>query len=184
MGGTISIDALDRLIKGREQFLAYIQRRVESRAVAEDILQAAFVRGVERGGELRDSESVVSWFYRILRNAVIDYYRHKGVESRALEAWSEELAVQAQPTNANRTSICACITELFSDLKPEYQAALKYVELEEQTLKEFAKEAGITAGNAAVRVHRAREALVKQVRKTCGACAEHKCLDCNCHQRA
>ncbi|MGZ7100373.1 MAG: RNA polymerase sigma factor, partial [Candidatus Angelobacter sp.] len=41
----------------------------------------------------------------------------------------------------------------------------------------------ITAENAAVRVHRARKALRRQVELPCGTCAEHGCLDCHC-QRA
>jgi RNA polymerase sigma-70 factor (ECF subfamily) len=180
MPKTIPADAMERLIASREQFLSYIQRRVESRVVAEDILQAAFVRGVERGGEIRDAESVVSWFYRVLGNAVIDHYRHKSVESRGLEEWAKELEVQVEPSPDSKQAICGCVNKLLSELKPEYQSALKSVEMEEESLKEYAEQAGITAENAAVRVHRARHALLKQVRKTCGACAEHNCLDCDC----
>jgi len=183
MPETISQDALDRLFTNREQFLSYIERRVDSRAAAEDILQAAFVRGIERGGKIRDSESVVAWFYRVLSNAVIDFYRHKDVEGKALEEWSKGLEGQVEPHAADRLAICECINKLLSDLKPEYRTALKSVEMEEQTLKQFAAEAGITPENAAVKVHRARQALLKQVRKTCGACAEHKCVDCNCDRR-
>ena len=47
-------------------------------------------------------------------------------------------------------------------------------------VKDYAGTLGITAGNAAVRVHRAREALRKQVVRSCGTCAEHGCLDCHC----
>jgi RNA polymerase sigma-70 factor (ECF subfamily) len=176
----MSQDALDRLFANREQFLSYIERRVESRAVAEDILQAAFVRGIERGGEIRDSESVVAWFYRVLRNAVIDFYRHKDVEGKALEQWSKELEAQVEPHPADRLEICECVSKLLAEMKPEYRTALKNVEMEGHSLKQFATEAGITPENAAVKVHRARQALLKQVRKTCGACAEHQCVDCNC----
>jgi RNA polymerase sigma-70 factor (ECF subfamily) len=180
MPETISQDALDRLFANREQFLSYIQRRVESRAIAEDILQAAFVRGIERGGDIRDSESVVAWFYRVLRNAVIDFYRHKAVETKALEEWSKELEGQVEPHAADRRAICECVNKLLANMKPEYRTVLKSVEIDDQSLKHFATEAGITPENAAVKVHRARQALLKQIRKTCGACAEHKCVDCNC----
>jgi RNA polymerase sigma-70 factor, ECF subfamily len=47
-------------------------------------------------------------------------------------------------------------------------------------VKAFAEERGLTATNAAVRVHRAREALKKRVTQACGTCAEHGCLDCSC----
>ena len=39
---------------------------------------------------------------------------------------------------------------------------------------------GIEPNNAAVRVHRAREALRKRVTASCGPCAEHGYVDCTC----
>ena len=74
---SLSPAAIQRLVDSHRQFLAFLQTRVESRAAAEDILQSAFVRGLERGADVRDEESAVAWFYRILRNAVIDHYRHR-----------------------------------------------------------------------------------------------------------
>jgi RNA polymerase sigma-70 factor (ECF subfamily) len=47
-------------------------------------------------------------------------------------------------------------------------------------VQDFAGEAGITADNASVRVFRAREALRKQVKTSCGPCADHGCLECSC----
>ena len=79
-----------------------------------------------------------------------------------------------------KQEICQCVSGLLETLKPDYQAALRVIDLEERSLNDLAKQAGITAGNAAVRVHRAREALRKQVRTACGSCAEHGCLDCHC----
>ena len=58
------------------------------------------------------------------------------------------------------------------------------VDVDEGSLNDLAARTGITSGNAAVRVHRAREALRKQVRTACGSCAEHGCLDCHCGPKA
>ena len=41
-----------------------------------EILQSAFVTGIEKQKTIQDGESVVAWFYRVLRNAVIDHYRY------------------------------------------------------------------------------------------------------------
>jgi RNA polymerase sigma-70 factor (ECF subfamily) len=65
-------------------------------------------------------------------------------------------------------------------LKPEYREALRIVDLEDGKLSELAERAGITAENAAVRIHRARKALRGQVEKACGTCAVHGCFDCQC----
>ncbi len=77
-------EVMQALVDNHRQFLAFLERRVESRADAEDILQDAFVRGLEKGGQLRDGESAVAWFYRLLRNAVVDHYRRRGAAGRAL----------------------------------------------------------------------------------------------------
>ena len=177
---SLSPEAIRRLVDSHRQFLAFLQARVESRAVAEDILQSAFVKGLERGAELRDDESAVAWFYRILRNAVIDHYRHRGSTERALEGWGKEFIAHATPEAALKDEICQCVSGLLDTLKPEYRDALLIVDVDEGSLNDLAAQAGITPGNAAVRVHRAREALRKQVRTVCGSCAEHGCLDCRC----
>jgi len=54
------------------------------------------------------------------------------------------------------------------------------VEIDGISMQELAAEAGITKGNAAVRVFRAREALRRQVAVSCGTCAEHGCISCTC----
>lgn len=177
---SLSPAAIQQLVDSHRQFLAFLQGRVESRAVAEDILQSAFVRGLERGGDVRDEESAVAWFYRVLRNAVIDHYRHRASTERALEGWGKEFIAHEAPQAELQQAICQCISELVGTLKPEYQQALRIVDLDEGSLKDLAEHSGTTAGNAAVRVHRAREALRKQVRTVCGSCAEHGCMDCHC----
>lgn len=180
MAEKLSGEVLDRLLEHREKFLGFLQRRVESREVAEDILQNAFVRGLEKGGELREEDSAVAWFYRMLRNAVIDHYRHRATTDRAMQEWVQELETETHPDALIQNVACGCIEELLVDLKPEYREAIQLADLEERSLRDLASAAKISENNAAVRVHRAREALRKQVKLTCGSCAEHGCVDCRC----
>ena len=154
---------------------------MESRAVAEDILQTAFVRGLERGAGVQD-EKVVAWFYRVLRNSVIDHYRQRSTSARAMEAWGRELTENQAPDAVLRQEVCQCISGLLATLKSEYRDALRIVDLEDGKLSDLAKQTGITAENAAVRVHRARKALRRQVEQACGTCAEHGCFDCHCDE--
>jgi DNA-directed RNA polymerase specialized sigma24 family protein len=65
-------------------------------------------------------------------------------------------------------------------LKPEFANLLSKVEMQGRSVREVAEEEGISANNAAVRLHRARLALKSQLEKTCGTCTEHGCLDCTC----
>lgn len=166
---------LDSLAEDRARYVSFVERRVGSRAIAEDIVQEAFVRSVERGGELRDEESVVAWFYRVLRNAVIDHYRRADASARALAEWAKELEPHVEPEPAAEAAICECLMAGVQSLKPEYRQALEVADLESRPLAELARDAGISEANAAVRVHRARQALRKRLHDCCSNCG-----DCSC----
>jgi RNA polymerase sigma-70 factor (ECF subfamily) len=176
-----SPEVVQVLVDNHRRFLAFLKRRVGSREVAEDILQDAFVRGIARAGQLRDEESVVAWFYRSLRNALVDHWRRREAEGRVFDAGAEPADAQEPAVDAElMNSVCACVTSLLDTLKPEYAEALRRVDLADVSVKAFADESGTTANNASVRLFRARQALRRQVERTCGTCAEHGCLDCSC----
>jgi RNA polymerase sigma-70 factor (ECF subfamily) len=172
--------AITGLLDQRRQFLQFVERRVGTRAIAEDIIQAAYIRAMEQSATLRSNESAVAWFYRILRNAVIDHYRHRAAEDRALEQWAKDLALETQFDATTQQIVCQCINNVLDTLKPAYSQIIREVDLSENTLESFAKKSGITPGNAAVRAHRARQALKKQLILTCRTCAKHGCIDCTC----
>jgi RNA polymerase sigma-70 factor (ECF subfamily) len=170
----------DSLLDLRRQFLAFLQRRVDDRAIAEDILQGAYLRALESKGRLRADESAVAWFYRILRNAVIDHYRRRTSENGALDRWGRELESATAPEPQLEETACQCIAGALDVIAPSYAEFLREVDLKEGDLAVYARGHGITIGNAAVRAHRARAALRKQLIRCCGTCAEHGCLDCRC----
>jgi RNA polymerase sigma factor (sigma-70 family) len=171
-------EVADQLVENHREFLRYVERRVGNRAVAEEIVQDAFVRSLDRGDEIRDS--VVGWFYRVLRNAVVDYQRRQAVASRRLDEFAAELALDTDGGGELANVACACVARLAGTLKPEYADALRRIEVDGVSVKDYGESAGISAGNAGVRIFRAREALRKQVARSCGTCAEHGCLDCTC----
>ncbi|MDY7229885.1 RNA polymerase sigma factor [Hyalangium rubrum] len=175
-------DIVSVLVENHREFLRFLERRVGSRAVAEDILQEAFIRGIGKAETLRSEESAVAWFYQTLRNALIDHARRAGAAERALTAVAAEVE-KAQPPDAElQDAVCKCVGRLASTLKPEYAEALRRVEVDGLSVTSFAEEAGITANNASVRLFRARQALKKQLEVSCGTCASHGCLDCTCGQ--
>jgi RNA polymerase sigma factor (sigma-70 family) len=174
----LSPSAVDALVANHREFLRFVERRVGDRALAEEIVQDAFVRSLDRGDEVR--ESVVGWFYRVLRNAVIDRQRRQAVANRRLDQFAAELEATRDGGEELAAVACGCVKQLAETLKPEYADALRRVEVEGVPVKDYAAAAGISASNAGVRVFRAREALRRQVARACGTCAEHGCLDCTC----
>ena len=171
--------ALAILLENHRSFLSYLTKRVGDRALAEDILQDAFVRNIARFDDLPE-ESVVPWFYRTLRNAAIDHYRRQQTKTKALVQFAKEIEPAEMPHEELRTEICACVNRLADTLKPDYAEALKAIDVDGTTVKSFAEQKGLTPSNAGVRVFRAREALRKLVVSSCGMCAEHGCMNCTC----
>jgi len=169
-------DTTAGLAAQHSRFLQFLRARVGD--PAEDILQAAYVKAIERGAQLREAESSVAWFYRILRNAVADHYRQQAARSRAMDQWAAEWNEAYEPEL--KAEVCACILEALHGVKPEYRAAIEQVDLGEQSVEAFAREQGTTANNASVRLHRARKAVAKQIIAICGTNAVHECIDCTC----
>ena len=172
--------AVEQLVRNRDRFLEFLHKRVGDRAVAEDILQSAFVRSIERIEQVRGTESIVAWFYRVLRNAVVDHHRRNDAASRGLETLARELEEHTEPLPDDRASVCRCLAALTAELPPEQARAIQRVDLEGAAVKDYASEAGITANNAGVRLFRARENLRKAVARCCGSCSVHGCEDCTC----
>jgi RNA polymerase sigma-70 factor (ECF subfamily) len=175
---TPSAQVVATLVANHRAFLAFVERRVGNRDVAEEILQNAFVKNVEKFDTVK--ETAIGWFYRVLRNAITDQHRRKAVADKRLESYaSETAAIEDQDDELHRT-VCKCVGELASTLKPEYAEALQRIEIDGVAVKDYADQVGISTSNAGVRVFRAREALRKQVARSCGTCADHGCLDCTC----
>jgi RNA polymerase sigma factor (sigma-70 family) len=175
---TPSSETVSVLVANHREFLAYVERRIGNRSLAEEILQEAFVKSLDKADQVRDS--AIGWFYRVLRNAVIDHQRRHASAARRLEAFAAELDESVPPVGEMHEAVCRCVAQLADTLKPEYADALRRIEIDGVSVKDYAAETGISSSNAGVRVFRAREALRKQVARSCGTCADHGCYQCTC----
>jgi RNA polymerase sigma-70 factor (ECF subfamily) len=169
---------VEQLVALKADFLRFVRARTGSQADAEDLLQAAYVKAAEKASTIRDDESTVAWFYRLLRNAIIDERRARGRAEAAPLDHPEE----ATDPELHR-AVCRCVSELVPTLKPDWATLVRRVDLEGASVPEVARDEGITPNAAAVRLHRARGALRDKLRVVCGACARHGCLECGCRPR-
>lgn len=177
-------EVVAKLVKHHREFLAFLTPRVGGEEAAREVLQAAFIKGMEKGAALREEENAVAWFYRLLRNTLVDRHRQQLREARAVEAQAAEMPVSTEELEGLEATVCGCVTELAGTLKPEYATAVRRVDLEGLSVSAFAQEAGLTPGNAAVRLHRARQALGRRLVELCGTCCAHGCVDCACNAGA
>lgn len=164
----------------RMNLLTFLEARVGSRELAEDVLQTAFVRGIERGHAIRRDESIVAWFYALLSNSLVDAGRRRAAEARALAGFRREVDLHVAIEPEVHRQVCLCVGRLLGTLKLEYGRAVSTVDLQGKPLNELARRERISANAAAVRLHRARRALARRVRAVCGPCADRGCVDCTC----
>jgi len=173
-------EIIEALVDNHRHFLTFLERRVGNPADAEEILQAAFVTGLEQGNAVRSGERIVAWFYRVLRNALIDHARHRDAERRALERGATVCLDPVQAPPEFEQAICQCVHDLLPGIKADYAELLRQVDLESKSIADVSKQLGITANNTRVKLHRARAALREQLVLSCGSCTEHGCLHCTC----
>ena len=169
------------LLKRQREFLGFLRARLGSEEAARDALQAAYLKAIEKAHTIDDEESTTAWFYRLLRNALVDSRRRRQVETQMLEREKAEIEVTGGDDDLFR-AVCSCVGGVIETLKPDFAGLLRRVDLEGASVPEAAREAGLTRSNAGVRLHRARAALRDRLREVCGACSRHGCLDCRCRK--
>lgn len=172
------------LASSRSRYLAFVQRRVADPDLAEDVLQDALLRAVRAAPDIADEDRLAAWFYRVLRNAIVDAYRRRDVANRrvtSLERLEIDLAVETSADDDR--DLCECFRTLLPTLNADYAQLIERVELGDDSPEMVAEELGITRNNLKVRRHRARRALRARLEETCRLCADHGCLDCTCTER-
>jgi RNA polymerase sigma factor (sigma-70 family) len=180
----LSDRVVETLIANHAEFKKFLARRLPDETLAEDLLQNCMAKAVERRSDPKAEASVVAWFYAIIKNALIDYYRAHATESDKNAAYLKELTAQGadRVSSADEVgaAVCACMKRLLPTLKPSYAEVIQRIDLGEESPDQVARDLGVTPGNLAVRLYRARLALRASLVRSCGTCTEHGCLDCDC----
>ena len=173
-------DLVTQFMGSRDEFLAFARARLGDPELAADAVQESLLKALLKVGQLRRAEGAKAWFYRILRRTIIDLYRRRGAQERLRDQWQHEAA--AGPDSAAERVVCACLKRLLPTLKLEYATLLRRLDLAEEDPKTVAASLGISANTLAVRRHRARQELRRQLEATCRACAQRGCQDCGCDE--
>ena len=85
------------LLERRDEFVAFLRRRLPTAADADDVLQQAFLAAARNAGSIERDDAAVSWFYAVLRTALADHFRHMGRQARVLAEVGEDGPVSSLP---------------------------------------------------------------------------------------
>jgi RNA polymerase sigma-70 factor (ECF subfamily) len=158
---------------------AFVRRRINDPADAEDVVQSLFLRLHKGLPGLRDERRLYGWIYGAARNAITDHYRAKG---RAKESPAGLASDFAETVNGDATSLppipggddknaaaelARCLEPLMSGLPANDQEALRLVELQGVTQTEAAGRLGVSISGMKSRVQRARSRLRDVIEECC-----------------
>jgi DNA-directed RNA polymerase specialized sigma24 family protein len=169
--------AMQRLDNGRA-FSIFLEQQVGSRAASEDIIRDAFALGSR--DNVHAGESIRAWFYRLLRNAVLDQPRHAASLEGKLATFRAELEQKIEPSEAVRAAIDHYVGAIAETLVAEQSDLLRRVEPGGEELEGYARQAGISTSDAEERWSSARAELCRQVVRSFGTCSTHGFSNCTC----
>ena len=173
-------ESVKLLMENQGQFRAFLRKRLRSDAAVDDLLQNALVKALRRRDEVKKNESVVAWFYRILRRTLMDHYRSESARSRRDDAWMSDQTID---TRMEKT-LCGCFAGLLSKLDARSAELVRRIDLEDESVTVVAASLGLKANAVTVALHRARVRLRRELVAFCGECSSGACLDCDCGERS
>lgn len=168
----------NHLLDNVKEYVGFARKRVSDPELAADAVQESLLKALKAADQIRDEENAKAWFYRILRRTIIDLYRRRDAQDRALAELEHEL--NAPPDVEEERIVCACMERLLPMIAPRYADVIRQLDLDEKSPEAVAETLGISRNNLNVRLHRARQQLKQRLEETCRMCARHGCLDCDC----
>ncbi|WP_025761898.1 sigma-70 family RNA polymerase sigma factor [Dyadobacter tibetensis] len=137
---------------------AFVLKMVKQQEVAEDILQATFIKIHQKIGQLKDQNKLQSWVFQIARNEVYDHFK-----SRTTILLPEELPIS---TEVEETPLC-CFDKFLDQLPEIYAAPMRLVYIDGRSQAEAAEELEISLANLKARIRRAKSTLKDQFAACC-----------------
>jgi len=152
----------------RDGIRRFVAARVAP-ANVDDVVQDVFVRMQESVGDLRDEERLAGWAFRVARSVVVDHHRALA-RSRAredVEAEPDAAPVDEDDEGNVNAVVAGWLAPLLFLLPDEHEDAVRRVDVEGMSQREYAALAGISLSGAKSRVQRGRRMLAELVRACC-----------------
>jgi len=165
-------------------------RITNSTEAAEDVVQEAFSKLVEKNMVFPTANDAKYWLIRVVKNGAINYAKRKGRETKAYGKWwrnegssvedseagsislketGSEAGVQASvEEDALKAESAEEIKRLLNELPEKLRIVLILKDYSGMNYREIGKVLGINEGNVKVRAFRAREALLARMEKEDG----------------
>jgi RNA polymerase sigma-70 factor (ECF subfamily) len=150
--------AVDELIDAHAEALYRYAFRLSGRTVdAEDLVQEAFTKAIQRIGQLRDPGKARGWLFRILRNLYLHRVRdEKRVRTVPLEVGEAVARSEATPMAAVDPS---ALQAALDDLDESFRTPLILYYFEDFSYRDIAEQMDLPIGTVMSRLARAKAHL-------------------------
>lgn len=125
--------------------------------VAEDVLQASFIKAFHHLGEVRGRFD--AWLFRIVANGCKDWLKNIRRSHLSYDEDDQPSSYASPDEDLVRTEMRTDLDSALSQLAPSLREAFTMKHVEGRSYEEMADLLGSTVGALKMRVHRAREAL-------------------------
>jgi RNA polymerase sigma-70 factor (ECF subfamily) len=164
-------EAFGRLVRVHQDAIyGLIVRMMRDPGLAEELTQDSFLKAYRALDSFRGASRFSTWLYRIAVNACHDHRGSQAAQTRSRETTIDlpELTVVSTAAGPDEAAEFREMAEHFeaglAALEPAHREAFLLRHQEGLEYEEIAEVLGISAGNAKVRVHRAREAILAGLR--------------------
>ena len=158
------------------RMLAVARRYLANEEAAQDCVQDAFVAAFKALDRFEGRSSLATWLHRITVNAALQTMRRRGYKDEvAVDPWQptfdddglREGATRLTTLGADeliaRADVRAEVRAAIDRLPASYRNVLLLRDIEGLSIKEVADMLDVSENNAKVRLHRARNALKKEL---------------------
>lgn len=142
---------------------AFVGRRVDQPAVADDLLQDVFVKVFRARGSLRDAGRLRAWLFQSTRAAVADHYRRR----RPLDPLPPDLEAEGAASDDPDGAMSRAVRRFLLTLPATYRRPLELVDLGRMPVKRAAAELGIGESALKNRLMRGRAMLGRKMLACC-----------------
>jgi RNA polymerase sigma-70 factor, ECF subfamily len=161
----------------RRRILGTISRLIGRPEDVEDVAQEVFIRLYFSLGQLRTPEVFEPWLYRLTVNASYDYLRksRRRLESRMADLSEQQVMMadavagsRAQSDEIEKRRVRDTVQELLGTVSEEDRILLTLKEVEGLSLKELEKIYDVNENALKVRLFRARQRVLKNMKEVTG----------------
>lgn len=136
----------------------YARSLARDDALADDIVQDALVRAIEREGTFRPGASVRSWLLAIVHNVYVSGMRKLSAEASRNARFAETLVESVEPEQ-EQAALLTQTAQAFAALPDHQRQVLHLVAIEDLSYQEASEVLQIPIGTVMSRLSRARTAL-------------------------